>query len=269
MTMLVLYSLLLIALAYVIGCILGCLARGFFGAKEEPRYVARAEDNSSAKTAAVAGGAAAAAAGVAAVAATSSKPKAVAKPAPAAAKPKPAVVKAAPVAAKPKPAAKKPAAKKPVAKKPAAKKPAAKKPAAKKPAAASSGGASQANIKAAAVEMKIPKAQAAKAAAADANGNRPLVLAAPIGGKKDDLKRVKGIGPVNEKNLNGLGIYHFSQVAAWKKKEIDWVGTFQSFPGRIEREDWIAQAKLLAAGKDTEFSKRVDKGQVESSKGKK
>ncbi|MEP3233795.1 MAG: proton-conducting membrane transporter [Hyphomicrobiales bacterium] len=246
MTMLVLYSLLLIALAYVIGCILGCLARRFFSAKEEPRYVARAEDNRFGRPAAVAGGAAAAA-GVAAVAATAAKPK----PAPA---PKPApVAKAAPapkVVAKPKPAAKKPAAKKPAAAKP-------------------TGGATQANIKASAVEMKIPKAQAAKAAEADAAGKRPLVLGAPLGSGKDNLKRVKGIGPVNEKNLNGLGIYHFSQISAWKQKEADWVGTFLAFPGRIDREDWISQAKLLAAGKDTEFSKRVDKGQVGSSKGKK
>lgn len=236
MTMLVLYSLLLIALAYVIGCILGCLARRFFSAKEEPRYVARAEDNRYGRPAAVAGGAAAAA-----VAATAAKPK----PAP--------VAKAAPapkVVAKPKPAAKKPAAKKPAAAKP-------------------TGGASQANIKASAVEMKIPKAQAAKAAEADKAGKRPLVLGAPLGSGKDNLKRVKGIGPVNEKSLNGLGIYHFSQIGAWKQKEADWVGTFLAFPGRIDREDWISQAKLLAAGKDTDFSKRVDKGQVGSSKGKK
>ena len=243
MTMLVLYSLLLIALAYVIGCILGCLARRFFGGNEEPRYVARpAEDNRYGRSAGVAGGAAAAAAGVAAVAAT--KPKAA--PAPVAPKPAPA----------PKPAAAKPKA---------APKPAAKKPAAKKP----TGGATAANIKAASVEMKIPKAQAAKAAEADKSGSRPKVLAGALGGKKDDLKRVKGIGPVNEKNLNALGVYHFSQVAAWSKKEVDWVGTFLAFPGRIEREDWLSQAKLLAAGKDTEFSKRVDKGEVASSKSKK
>lgn len=268
--MLVLYSLLLIALAYVIGCILGCLARRFFGAKEEPRYVARAEDNRHGRPATVAAGSAvAAAAGVAAVAATS------AKAAPAAAKPAAPKAEAKPAAAK-KPAAKKPAAKKPATKKPAAaakpavakSKPAAKKPAAKK-AAASSGRVTAADVKASAVEMKIPKAQAAKAAQADANGKRPMVLATPLGGKKDDLKRVKGIGPVNEKNLNSLGIYHFSQVAAWNKKEIDWIGTFQSFPGRIERENWLPQAKLLAAGKDTEFSKRVDKGEVGSSKSKK
>lgn len=85
-------------------------------------------------------------------------------------------------------------------------------------------------------------------------------------GEEDDLKRIKGIGPVNEKALNELGIYKFSQIAAWTPANVDWVEDFMSFPGRIEREDWIAQAKTLAEGEDTEFSKRVDAGEVDSSK---
>ncbi|MEL7042796.1 MAG: NADH-quinone oxidoreductase subunit NuoE [Pseudomonadota bacterium] len=62
----------------------------------------------------------------------------------------------------------------------------------------------------------------------------------------DDLKRIKGIGPVNEKALNELGIYTFVQIAGWTPANIDWVEDFMSFPGRIEREDWIAQATALA-----------------------
>ncbi|MDJ0921141.1 MAG: NADH-quinone oxidoreductase subunit NuoE [Henriciella sp.] len=85
-------------------------------------------------------------------------------------------------------------------------------------------------------------------------------------GEEDDLKRIKGIGPVNEKALNELGVYKFRQIAAWTPANVDWVEDFMSFPGRIEREDWIAQAKQLAAGEETEFSKRVDAGEVESSK---
>ncbi|MEL6726897.1 MAG: NADH-quinone oxidoreductase subunit NuoE [Pseudomonadota bacterium] len=84
-------------------------------------------------------------------------------------------------------------------------------------------------------------------------------------GEEDDLKRIKGIGPVNEKALNELGIYKFSQIAGWTPANVDWVEDFMSFPGRIEREDWIAQARTLAEGKETEFSKRVDAGEVESS----
>ncbi|MEL7113757.1 MAG: NADH-quinone oxidoreductase subunit NuoE, partial [Pseudomonadota bacterium] len=83
-------------------------------------------------------------------------------------------------------------------------------------------------------------------------------------GEEDDLKRIKGIGPVNEKALNELGIYKFSQIAAWTLANVDWVEDFMSFPGRIEREDWIAQARTLAEGEETEFSKRVDAGEVES-----
>ena len=94
---------------------------------------------------------------------------------------------------------------------------------------------------------------------------RPEMLTAPIGGAKDNLKRIKGIGPVNEGRLNELGIFHFSQIAGWGRSEIDWVDDYLSFKGRIEREDWIAQAKTLAGGGDTEFSNRVDKGKVSSS----
>lgn len=84
--------------------------------------------------------------------------------------------------------------------------------------------------------------------------------------KKEDLKRIKGIGPKNEDALNELGIFTFDQIAKWTPENVDWVEDFMSFPGRIEREDWIGQAKALAAGEETEFSKRVDAGEVESSK---
>ena len=52
----------------------------------------------------------------------------------------------------------------------------------------------------------------------------------------DDLQRIKGVGPVNEKRLRELGIFHFDQIAAWTRAEIRWVGTYLSFPGRIDRE---------------------------------
>ncbi|MCA8900420.1 MAG: NADH-quinone oxidoreductase subunit NuoE [Hyphomonas sp.] len=81
----------------------------------------------------------------------------------------------------------------------------------------------------------------------------------------DDLKRIKGIGPKNEDALNELGIFTFKQIAEWTPANVDWVEDFMSFPGRIEREDWIAQAKTLATGGQTEFSKRVDAGDVPSS----
>jgi len=78
----------------------------------------------------------------------------------------------------------------------------------------------------------------------------------------DDLKRIKGIGAVIQKTLNELGVYQFEQIANWDDNNCAWVDNFLSFPGRIGREDWVEQAKLLARGETTEFAKRVDKGDI-------
>lgn len=97
-------------------------------------------------------------------------------------------------------------------------------------------------------------------------GTRPKGYASPRGGNADDLKRIRGIGKQNEGRLHALGIWHFDQIAAWTLDEVKWIGSYLAFPGRIEREDWLAQAKILATGADTEFSKRVARGEVATSK---
>lgn len=97
-------------------------------------------------------------------------------------------------------------------------------------------------------------------------GARPVGYVSPIGGKSDDLKRIRGIGPQNESRLHALGIWHFSQIAAWTVDEVKWVGSYLAFPGRIDREEWLAQAKVLAEGGVTAFAQRVDRGEVETSK---
>ncbi len=97
-------------------------------------------------------------------------------------------------------------------------------------------------------------------------GTRPLGLAAPRGGKADDLKLIKGIGKQNEARLHGLGIWHFDQIAAWSAEHARWVGSYLAFAGRIEREQWIAQAKELAGGGTTEFAQRAAAGLVKSSR---
>ena len=102
---------------------------------------------------------------------------------------------------------------------------------------------------------------------ANAVGSRPAGLQAARAGKADDLKRIKGIGRVNEDKLNKLGIFHFDQIAAWTRAEVHWVGTYLAFPGRIDREHWQTQAAVLAKGGDTEFSRRVDKGEAPTSAG--
>ena len=104
-----------------------------------------------------------------------------------------------------------------------------------------------------------PKAAAAPKAAASA---KPATLTAARAGGADDLKQLKGVGPALEKTLNELGFYHFDQVATWKKKDVAWVDSNLRFKGRIERDGWIAQAKILAKGGTTEFSSKVKKGGV-------
>lgn len=77
-------------------------------------------------------------------------------------------------------------------------------------------------------------------------------LDAAIDGKADDLKKISGVGPVLEGKLHDLGIYHFSQVAAFTAEEIEQIDAELNFKGRIDRDDWLGQAKALAAGSDAE-----------------
>ena len=91
-------------------------------------------------------------------------------------------------------------------------------------------------------------AQVDPAAAPQADTGKPDALAAPRAGGADDLKQIKGVGPKLEMMLNGMGIYHFDQVAAWGAAEEKWVDeNLQGFKGRATRDKWVEQAKTLAA----------------------
>jgi predicted flap endonuclease-1-like 5' DNA nuclease len=74
----------------------------------------------------------------------------------------------------------------------------------------------------------------------------------------DDLKRIRGIGVLIEKKLNSLGIVHYEQVANWTGADIERISNILDFKGRIEREAWIEQARILATGGQTEFSRRSE-----------
>ena len=74
---------------------------------------------------------------------------------------------------------------------------------------------------------------------------------------------IKGIGPKLEELCNSLGFYHFDQIAAWSAQEVAWVdANLEGFKGRVSRDQWVAQAKILASGGDTEFASRVKGGDV-------
>ena len=96
-------------------------------------------------------------------------------------------------------------------------------------------------------------------------GTQPTLLTSPREGKRDNLQLIKGVGAVLENVLNDIGIYHFDQIANLTTKEVTWLDSSIAFPGRIEREDWIIQARELAKGKSTEFSQRVERGEVATS----
>ncbi|TKZ21726.1 NADH-quinone oxidoreductase subunit E [Shimia litoralis] len=109
---------------------------------------------------------------------------------------------------------------------------------------------------------KKPVAAKAEEKAADVAEEAPVILTEARDGGADDLKKLKGVGPKLEQTLNELGFFHFDQIAAWTQAQIAWVDSRLSFKGRIERDGWVDQAKALASGEETEFSKRVAKGDV-------
>ncbi len=64
------------------------------------------------------------------------------------------------------------------------------------------------------------------------------------GTKRDDLKRIKGIGLVLERLLHKNEVYTFQQIADWTQEDVDRVDVkLENFKGRIRRDDWIKQAK--------------------------
>lgn len=86
----------------------------------------------------------------------------------------------------------------------------------------------------------------------------PERLAAPRRGRADDLQLIKGVGPAIEQQLNQIGIWHFDQIASWKARDIAFVDSLMvGFHGRITRDEWVKQAKILARGGQTEFSERA------------
>ena len=95
----------------------------------------------------------------------------------------------------------------------------------------------------------------------------PMRLTAPVGGKPDDLKLLKGVGPKLETILHGMGFYHFDQIAAWTPDQVAWVDeTLEGVNrGRASRDGWVEQAKILATGALTDFAKRVESGEVPTS----
>ena len=95
--------------------------------------------------------------------------------------------------------------------------------------------------------LAAAEAEAAAVAAPAAAGEvKPQALTAARDGQADALQSIEGIGPALEKLCHELGIFHFDQIASWGAPEVAWMdANLKGFKGRVTRDKWVAQAKLI------------------------
>ncbi|HPF23374.1 MAG TPA: hypothetical protein PK417_07845 [Hyphomonas sp.] len=78
-------------------------------------------------------------------------------------------------------------------------------------------------------------------------GDKANLLVEAAFGQEDDLEVINGIGPMLCELLNEIGVYYFWQIADWGPDEVQWVDNkLEHFKGRIDRDEWVNQAKELA-----------------------
>ena len=95
--------------------------------------------------------------------------------------------------------------------------------------------------------------------AAQSSEPLPAFLDAPRG-TADNLTLMKGVGDRFAAKLNEIGVFHYRQIAGWSPADVGIADTkLDTFRGRIERDQLVEQAKLLAAGRTTEYEARFGK----------
>lgn len=92
---------------------------------------------------------------------------------------------------------------------------------------------------------EIEAVQQLKEKGAALRQNDAVPASSPAGTKSEDLKQIKGIGKVIEEKLKQIGYYRLEQIANLSQEEKDRIEEELSFPGRIERDQWVEQAKAL------------------------
>lgn len=109
-----------------------------------------------------------------------------------------------------------------------------------------SAGRAAAPVAHAAEPVAAPVAFVSTPAAAATTADGPARLSAPRGGKADNLKEIEGVGPAMEKLVNEMGFFHFDQIAGWSDADVAWVdANLKGFKGRVTRDRWVAQAKII------------------------
>ena len=85
----------------------------------------------------------------------------------------------------------------------------------------------------------------------------PAPAPAPTPAAADDLARIKGVGPKLVALLGELGVTSYAQIAAWTDADVERIDAqLGRFAGRITRDQWIEQAKMLSAGDEAGFTER-------------
>src|SRR2546421_11979548 len=91
----------------------------------------------------------------------------------------------------------------------------------------------------------------------------PPPVAAPITvPSAQDLKRIRLIDAAAEAGLNKLGVHRYEQIAAWMQPDVKRISDALGLADRINRENWIEQAQVLAKGGVTHYAMRVARGEV-------
>jgi predicted flap endonuclease-1-like 5' DNA nuclease len=110
------------------------------------------------------------------------------------------------------------------------------------------------------VASKPKAAPAPKAKAAPKAASKPVI--------PDNLLLLKGVGPKLHTLLQSYGITSFAQVANWSPADITEIDAkLGTFAGRIGRDNWVDQAKLLVAGDVAGFEKKYGSLGSEVTKG--
>lgn len=137
------------------------------------------------------------------------------------------------------------------------------KPANQKATAPQTAAAQPGTIKQATAKVPAPKVTIKTAALKAA----PTPKAAPNVVVPDNLGLLKGVGPKLTALLQSLGVTSFQQVANWSAADITEVDAkLGNFAGRITRDNWVDQAKLLSSGDFAGFEKKYGAlgGQIKS-----
>ncbi|HEX6609998.1 MAG TPA: hypothetical protein VF051_04405, partial [Hyphomicrobiaceae bacterium] len=107
------------------------------------------------------------------------------------------------------------------------------------------------------VEVRPAERQPAPIATPVPRDEEKTAVAAP-----DDLKRIHLIDTAIESKLNALGVRRYAEIAQWTAADVARISQELGFKGRIQNENWIEQAQVLAKGGETHYARRLIRGEI-------